>query len=91
MHAISLLVDEHIASIRDIQKHPSRALRGVTRVMRGSKTMGFFFSNEQWDEFLEDLEASASRTLRARVKDARKHLKKGEGVSLKELAKQYGV
>ena len=54
-----LLTREHIASIRDVQKNPSKTLRGVTRVMRGSKTIGFYFSNEELDDLLEDLDAVA--------------------------------
>jgi len=37
-----LLLRERTASIRDIQKNPSKALQGITRVMRGGKTFGFF-------------------------------------------------
>src|SRR3989339_289249 len=39
--AYQLLQREHVASIRDVQKNPSRSLRGMTRVMRGSTTFGF--------------------------------------------------
>lgn len=86
-----LLQREHVASIRDVQKNPSKSLRGMTRVMRGSKTFGFFFSSEEFDELLEDLEAASSKSLRARVRAARKGLKKGDVVSLSMLAKEYGV
>jgi hypothetical protein len=86
-----LLSREHVASIRDVQKHPSKKLRGITRVMRGSKTLGFFFSNEEFDELLEDLEAASSKSLRAEVRKVRKGLKKGDTVSLSALAKEYGV
>lgn len=86
-----LLRREHVASIRDVQKNPSKSLRGITRVMRGSKTVGFFFSNEELDELLEDLEAAASTSLRARVKEARKGLEKGDIVSIASLVKEYGV
>ena len=48
------------------KKNPSKALRGVTRVMRGSKTIGFFFSNDELDEILEDLEALSSPRFQAR-------------------------
>ena len=86
-----LLVREHVASIREVQKNPSKTLRGVTRVMRGSKTIGLYFSNDELDDLLEDLEAAASRSLRARVKKAREGLKKGEVISLSDLAMAYGV
>lgn len=86
-----LLTRENVASVRDVQKNPSRSLRGITRVMRGSKTLGFFFSNEELDDMLEDLESASSKSLRARVKVARDGLKKGEGISLQSLSKEYGV
>ena len=86
-----LLTREHIASIRDVQKNPSKTLRGVTRVMRGSKTIGFYFSSEELDDLLEDLEAASSRSLRARVKKARQGLKKGDMVAISDLAREYGV
>ena len=89
--AYQLLQREHVASIRDVQKNPSRSLRGMTRVMRGSKTFGFFFSTDEFDELLEDLEAASSKDLRARVRLARKGLKKGDVISLTDLAKRYGV
>lgn len=87
----NLFAREHVASIRDVQKNPSKALRGITRVMRGSKTIGFFLSNEDWDEFLEDIEAMNSPSLKARVKRARRLLKTGEGRSLADVAKEYGL
>lgn len=86
-----LLPRENVASIREIQKNPSKALSGITRVMRGSDTLGFFFSKEDFDELLEDMEAASSPSLRARVKKARAGLKKDEVVSVAELAKEYGV
>lgn len=85
------LVKEHIASIRDVQKNPSKSLQGITRVMRGSKTLGFFFANDELEELLEDIEAAASRPLRARVKKARQGLKKKDVVPLSEIVKAYGL
>jgi PHD/YefM family antitoxin component YafN of YafNO toxin-antitoxin module len=89
--AYQLLSREHVASVRDVQKNPSKALRGITRVTRGSKTVGFFFSNEEFDELLEDLEAAGSKALRSRVREARAGLKAGEAVSLKAVAAKYGI
>lgn len=91
--AYQLLEREHVASIRDVQRNPSKSLRGITRVMKGSTTIGFFFSNEELDELLEDLEASSSTLLRGRVAEARKDLKKGckNTVPLESVAKRYGL
>lgn len=91
LEAYQVIADERIASIRDVQKNPSKALRGFTRVMRGGKTMGFYLSASEWDEMLEDLEASASTSLKKRVRKARKDLRENRVVSLGQLAKEYGL
>lgn len=43
------------------------------------------------DELLEDFEAMNSTELKRRVKLARQGLKKGEYVTVKELAQEYGL
>lgn len=91
MKTYQLLTKEHVTSIREVQKNPSQALRGVTRVMRGSETLGFFFSNEEFNEILEDLEASACVNLRSRVRVARRGLKKTALRSVDQLSAQYGL
>lgn len=88
---LQVLVGESIASIRDIQKNPSRALRGITRVVRGTKTVGFFFSNEELDDLLEDLEALSSPKFKRRVREARRELKDKATVSFDRIAKRYGI
>lgn len=85
------LTKEDVASIRDIQKNPSKALRGITRVVRGSKTIGFFFSNAELEDLLEDLQALSSARFKARVQKARHELKQGRTVSMNDIAKRYGV
>jgi PHD/YefM family antitoxin component YafN of YafNO toxin-antitoxin module len=82
---------EHVASIRDVQKNPSRALCGITRVVRGSKTIGFFLSNEEWEQLMEDIEASQSPTLKKSIAKARRELAAKKTVSLEVVAKQYGI
>lgn len=89
--SLQILAGENIASIRDVQKNPSRALKGVTRVMRGRKTIGFFFSNAEWEELQEDMEMAASKTLQARVREARKDIKNKATISLADVAKRYGL
>jgi len=78
MNALSILSNENVASIRDIQKNPSKALRGVTRVMCGSKTIGFFLSNEEFAELVENQEAAASKLFVRRIAKARRDLKGGK-------------
>lgn len=44
MHGtLRVLAKEHVASIRDLQKSPSTHLKTITRIMKGSATLGFFF------------------------------------------------
>lgn len=84
-----VLADERVASIRDVQKNPSKALQGVTRVMCGGKTIGFFFENEELNELIEDLEMTASKDLRAKAAAIRNG--RTSGVRLDILAKRYGL
>jgi hypothetical protein len=91
MNTFSILADEQVASIREIQKNPSRMLRGVTRVTRGSKTIGFFLSNEDFADLVESQEALASKVFVKRVARARREAKTGKGVSIKKLLKEYGA
>lgn len=82
---------ERIASIREIQRNPSKALQDITRVVRGSKTIGFFLSSEEFDELLEDLEALGSQTLKARVRAARRFARTSKTFSLSDALTRYGV
>lgn len=91
MNTFSILANERVASIRDIQKNPSGALKGVTRVTRGSKTIGFFLANEDFADLVESREALASKPYLGRLKAAKKDFVAGKGKSLKTLAKEYGV
>lgn len=86
-----LFAREHVASIRDVQKNPSRALRGITRVMRGSKTIGFFLSNEDWEDFIEEREAANSPTLKASIRKARREAEAGKTTPLEVVVKEYGL
>ncbi len=89
--AYQILSVERVASVRDIQRNPSKALRGLTRVMRGSATMGYFFDVVSFDEILEDLEAMAGSQLKKRVREARKGLKSNKLHTLASVAAKYGV
>ncbi|HWQ99608.1 MAG TPA: hypothetical protein VN397_02035 [Candidatus Methylomirabilis sp.] len=91
MNTFSTLADERVASIREIQKNPSRMLRGITRVTRGSKTVGFFLSNDDFAELVESQEALASKPFITRIAKARRDMKAGKGTPLKNLLKEYGV
>ena len=91
MNTYSLLANERVASIRDIQKNPSAAFRGITRVTRGSKTIGFFLANEEFADLVESHEALASRRLRRQVAKGRRDLTAKKGKPLGTLAAAYGL
>ena len=91
MNKHSLLADERVASIREVQKNPSAVLRGITRVTRGSKTIGFFLSNEEFAELVESQEALSSKRFVKSISKARRDLATQKGTSLSVLAKGYGL
>lgn len=86
-----LFINERVASIRDIQRSPSRVLQGVTRVTRGAETLGFFLSSSEFEDLLEDIEALGSNELKRRVRNARRGLRRQDTISLRDVARRYGV
>ena len=91
MNKFSLLANERIASIRDVQKNPSAALRGITRVTRGSKTIGFFLSNDDFADLTENQEALSSKAFLRQVAEGRRQSRVHKTISLDALAAEYGV
>ena len=91
MNKFSMLANERIASIRDVQKNPSFALRGITRVTRGSKTIGFFLSNDEFADLVENQEALSSKIFIRQVAQARRQARNRKLISLDTLAAEYGI
>ncbi|MBU0540284.1 hypothetical protein KKF59_01900 [Patescibacteria group bacterium] len=91
MDTFSILSNERIASIRDIQKNPSQTLKGITRVTRGGNTIGFFLSNDEFAELVESHEALSSPAFVSRVAKSRRELKSGKGKALASVMKEYGL
>ena len=91
MNKFSMLANERIASIRDVQKNPSSALRGITRVTRGSKTIGFFLSNDEFADLVENQDALSSKTFVRKVAEARRQARNRKLTSLDTLAAEYGI
>ena len=91
MNNFAFLSKERVASIRDIQRSPSQALQGVTRVIRANKTLGFFLDNRAWDDLMEDLEALHSKPFLKRVAKARRDARAGKGIPLSTVMKEYGL
>ena len=79
---------ERVVNIKELQKSPSRHLKGITRILRGKKTIGHFLSERAFDDLLEDLEALSSPNFLKSIRAARKSRKY---VTLEELEKRYGL
>lgn len=82
---------QRVATIRQIQQHPSKALQGVTRVFKNGKAIGIFLDEEALDELQEDLEALSSPTYIKSIAKARAEIKAGKTISLEKVMKKYGL
>ena len=85
---LKALQEENVVNIKQLQKSPSRYLKGVTRIMRGSKTHGFFFDPRALEDFLEDWEAANSENFKKSIARARA---RKDYVSHEEMMKKYGL
>ena len=52
-NTLEILAGENIVPIRELQKNPSACLQGITRIVKGTKTLGFFFAKEEIDQIFE--------------------------------------
>ncbi len=94
MSGYTLIGQEKVVLIRELQKHPTKALQGVTRIMRGGESLGVFFPDAILEALMEDLEMLHSDRLKKRVKHVRNSLKRGgtkRFASARSVAKRYGV
>ena len=88
LQTLKLLKNEGVVNIKELQKSPSRHLRGVTRILRGKTTLGYFFANEAFDDLIEDLEAVSSPNYLKSITRARQSKKL---TSLSQVKKRYGI
>lgn len=91
LEQFQLLARERVVSIRELQKNPTKALQGITRVMKNGKSVGFFLDEEVFENFIEDIEALLSPNYQASIQQAMKEVKAGKGVTLEALKKEYGL
>ena len=87
-NTLKVLKQEHTVNIKELQKSPSRSLKGITRVLRGSDTLGYFLDAHLFEDFIEDLEAVTSATYQKRIKRAR--TQRG-GLSIAQVKRRYGI
>ena len=72
---LQALKHERIVNIKELQKSPSRSLQGLTRILKGSTTLGYFLSAQDFEDFVEDLQAVRSLSYRRRIARSRRSKK----------------
>lgn len=91
MNQLQTLAQENVVSIRDIQKNPSKALKGITRVVKNNHTMGFYLDREAYDDLLEEEAMLNNPRIIREIKKARKEVQEGKTAPLEKVLKQYGL
>lgn len=76
---------EKIASVRDFARTPTKQLsQGITRLIKGKQSVGYFIPEDEVDLFLERLEVARNESWKE-WEDAEKSQKDGAEL-LKQLA-----
>ena len=88
LQTLKLLKNESIINIKELQKSPSRHLQGVTRILRGKATLGYFFAEDVFSDLIEDMEAMSSPNYLKSIMKARQNKKL---TSLSQVEKKYGI
>jgi len=88
LQTLKILKNEAIINIKELQKSPSQYLKGITRILKGKKTIGFFLDVEIFENLIEDLEAMNSPKYLDSIKRARDSK---DLTSLSEVNDMYGV
>jgi hypothetical protein len=88
LQTLKLLQNEGVVNIKELQKSPSRHLHGITRILRGKETLGYFLTRKIFDDLIEDMEAISSHNYIKSITRARQSKKL---TSLSDVAKKYGV
>ena len=88
LKTLKSLQEERVVNIRDLQKSPSNSLKGITRILRGKNTLGYFLDPQALDDLIEDMEATKSPTYLKRIAAARKDKTR---IPLTDVLKEYGI
>lgn len=88
LQTLKLLQNEGVVNIKELQKSPSRYLKGLTRILRGKETLGYFITGAVFDDLIEDMEAMSSPNYLKSIMKARQSKKL---TSLFDVAKKYGI
>lgn len=79
---------ERVVNIKELQKSPSRHLRGITRILRGKSTLGYFLAEGDFSDLIEDMEAMNSPNYLNSILKARRNRTL---TSLTQIEKKYGI
>jgi len=88
LQTLKTLKTEEVVNIKELQKSPSRYLQGLTRILRGKKTLGYFLDEDTFSDLVEDMEAMSSPNYLKSILRARKSKK---FTSLDKVKKMYGI
>lgn len=88
LQSLKLLKNEKMVNIKELQKSPSRHLQGITRILRGKTTLGYFFAEKIFNDLVEDMEAMSSPNYLKSVMRARKNKRL---TPLSQVKKRYGI
>lgn len=91
LNKLDLLTKENIVTIRDLQKNPSQALKGISRIIRNGKTVGFFFSQVDLEDLMADTEETVSPQFQKKIIAGKKQTARHQGMELADVKKRYGV
>lgn len=88
LNTLKAIQNENVVNIKELQKSPSRYLRGLTRIQRGNKTLGYFLDQASFSDLIEDLEAVKSKSFIKSIASARASKNK---LTLDQAKKRYGL
>jgi hypothetical protein len=88
LQTLKILKNEEVVNIKELQKSPTRYLQGITRILRGKDTLGYFLDEKIFANLVEDLEAAGNPEFLKSIVRARKSKKH---TPLSVLTKKYGV
>ncbi len=88
LNTLKSLREERVVNIKELQKSPSKSLKGITRILRGKSTLGYFLDPQALDDLIEDFEAANSPAYLKRIAAARKDKTR---IPLEDVLKRYGI
>lgn len=88
LQTLKSLQNEGVVNIKELQKSPSHHLQGITRILRGKSTLGYFLAEDIFNDLIEDMEAMSSSGYLKSIIRARQSKRL---TSLAQVEKKYGL